>query len=431
MREDVLWSSCGGPIVGNIKHGKKYPFGTVTAAQYEQDLAQIRLTLAEAVARLQNKETSDIEAVTGSITQVNAKIELIKTDLTDINGILTELRSSIKTLDNKHEADKTALQGQINAFNSALALLTQTVNANNTAVNARLNSFESRITDNVTKTTELQATVTAMGGQISGIQSDVSNVKTRMTNYEVLQSSLRQQILNTAENMSTGFDAVNNNINVINNNISGIKADMSQNQADMTVLIGQLNQRITALEGSAPLEIISFTASPNICEKGGSENIVLTWNISGNPTSVRINGNPVSGNTVTMQNVSEPTAYVLTAVDEKGISVTKSLTITFINHILYGATTAATMTANVVKGLDHDEFSETVKRKITVTVNNEYIVYAYPKRLGTVQFEVAGFTGGFEAPATISVDNHSGFSEDYYVYRSSNILTGTYVVTVK
>ena len=60
----------------------------------------------------------------------------------------------------------------------------------------------------------------------------------------------------------------------------------------------------------------------------------------------------------------------------------------------------------------------------------EYIYYAYPKRLGTSEFMVNDFTGGFEDPAIVSIDNHSEFYEDYYVYRSANKLSSTFEVHV-
>ena len=43
---------------------------------------------------------------------------------------------------------------------------------------------------------------------------------------------------------------------------------------------------------------------------------------------------------------------------------------------------------------------------------------------------VNDFTGGFEDPAIVSIDNHSEFYEDYYVYRSANKLSSTFEVHV-
>ena len=58
------------------------------------------------------------------------------------------------------------------------------------------------------------------------------------------------------------------------------------------------------------------------------------------------------------------------------------------------------------------------------------MVYALPTRLGTVTFTVGGFTGGFEAPETLSITNVNGYAENYYVYRSTNKNLGTVSVVV-
>ena len=43
----------------------------------------------------------------------------------------------------------------------------------------------------------------------------------------------------------------------------------------------------------------------------------------------------------------------------------------------------------------------------------------------------SGFEGGFNAPVTVSINNHSGYAEDYYVYRSVNPLESALEITVK
>ena len=51
----------------------------------------------------------------------------------------------------------------------------------------------------------------------------------------------------------------------------------------------------------------------------------------------------------------------------------------------------------------------------------EYIIFAHRTALGTSSFAVGGFPGGFEPPVTVTGHtNSAGFSENYYVYRSTN-----------
>jgi hypothetical protein len=63
--------------------------------------------------------------------------------------------------------------------------------------------------------------------------------------------------------------------------------------------------------------------------------------------------------------------------------------------------------------------------------SGEYVYYAYPSRLGTATFTVGGFANGFSTiPSTLSVTNSNGYSENYYIYRSSNANLGSNTVVV-
>jgi hypothetical protein len=50
--------------------------------------------------------------------------------------------------------------------------------------------------------------------------------------------------------------------------------------------------------------------------------------------------------------------------------------------------------------------------------------------MGTRSFKVGGFDGGFTLYDTISFTNASGYTEEYYVYRSDNAGLGQTSVTV-
>lgn len=56
MRKDVMWNTDCGPIVGEIKHGKRYENGNVTEKQYSQDkdnLSGILESLNSRIAKLE------------------------------------------------------------------------------------------------------------------------------------------------------------------------------------------------------------------------------------------------------------------------------------------------------------------------------------------------------------------------------------------
>ena len=103
-----------------------------------------------------------------------------------------------------------------------------------------------------------------------------------------------------------------------------------------------------------------------------------------------------------------------------------------IDPIYYGiSTTGSSFTEGVVEALASNAISNTKGRTFSVSPStNDYIVYALPTRLGTVTFTVGGFSGGFNAPETVSVTNVNGYAEDYYVYGSVNKNLGTVSVVV-
>lgn len=194
--------------------------------------------------------------------------------------------------------------------------------------------------------------------------------------------------------------------------------------------IESISRRVSVLEKNGPLEIISLTATPDICEKGKSENIVLSWEIRGDYDYLSINGMTVTGREYTVRNVTADTEFVLTAVKQNE-RVTKKVSVKFINFVYYGVTSDETMSRSIVKALEYNKFTDDLNMDVEVEANDQYIVFAYPKRLGKVVFRAGVLEGGFKEPAVVSVDNHNTYYEDYYVYRSYQKLIGTPVITVK
>ena len=195
--------------------------------------------------------------------------------------------------------------------------------------------------------------------------------------------------------------------------------------------IATINQRLANLEGGEAIGILSFTATPQTCEKGVTENIVLEWETKGDVKTTKINGEVVSGNTKTIKNVQSNQEFTLTVSDAKGITDSKKVSVTFSNYIYWGTDTSGLMTEGTVKGLDYSELTDQRTRNISTNPYGAYVYYSYPKRLGASIFSVSGFTGGFTSPETVVINNPSGYQEDYYVYRSVNKLTGSLEIVVK
>lgn len=105
-----------------------------------------------------------------------------------------------------------------------------------------------------------------------------------------------------------------------------------------------------------------------------------------------------------------------------------------IDPLYYGKTTETSGFSEAdIEGLANSEVTNDntqIWDSIT-TGSGEYMLFAFPKRLGLVSFWIGGFEGGFEAPETVSVTNANGYTEDYYAWRSTNANLGATVVETR
>ena len=182
--------------------------------------------------------------------------------------------------------------------------------------------------------------------------------------------------------------------------------------------------RLAALE-YVPVAIKAFTANPATIEMGSTPTVTLQWVIEGDWDTLTLNGNAVTGQYTTVQ-ASATTTYTLVAADDQTES-TKTATVTAANQVYWGAAA----NTDSVTTLANKTLSNTKSRTITVNAGSgTYIIYALPKRLGTVTFKVNGFDGGFSSPEEKNLTNASGYSEAYYVYKSTNAGLGNTTVVI-
>lgn len=157
-------------------------------------------------------------------------------------------------------------------------------------------------------------------------------------------------------------------------------------------------------------------------------------------TNLTLTGGSYLGPTVSTIAATYPTAvgltkvFTLTATDGS-VSPTSAITYTFLNLRFWGVSAndgiAPAYDEAFVEGLSNSELSNSGSKTFTLTAGpTEYIIFASRTALGARTFTVNGFTGGFEAPQTVSVTNTAGFTENYYVYRSTNLNLGATTVVV-
>lgn len=515
MRESTMWATQGGPIIGEIKNGKKYPFGTVSATQYEEEMAALNTEisglnsavvacqgtlsglqsaldtlsgqygatvpgLSQAVSdiRVQVGEvnaalTAAVASLTASISEVDAKadtqaaaIGTLSSDLgavtdlatgtaataaanseaiTGIRDAITQMRASIAEnaaeinafnsaiteLTSTQNVDRATLTARIAAAENSVTALSQTVEGYNTSLSNQISGLRADMTVNSQDIAVIKNTLQIQGAAVESVENRCSAVENRMNSQEVGMATLRQQLLNSVMNIENEIEQVVTDKAAIKADLAELTASVNAYEADTAITLRELNNRVSALEDSIPLEILNFRATPDVCEIGGSENVILSWNIQGTIAQITLDGQDVTGETqATKANVRENTSYLLNVADRRGNTARATASVKFVNHVFWGTSASSEATEATLKGLDHTELSDVRARTFNVSPNFEYIYYGYPKRLGTSEFKVNDFVGGFEDPEIVSVDNHAGFYEDYYIYRSANKLNSSFEVHV-
>lgn len=410
-------------------------------AMHTEDMLEVNAKIAaaetsvNAVTATANKNKSDItaanskiSALESSVNALNSNIESAETEITANKARIGSVEVSVTQISSRQNTDKAELQSRINTVSAKADAVTAEFNEYETATSEALQAASAAVSDISAQVTALRAT---QSSDKAALQNSIASINSNVTSLSNELSVYKQQNSQQMTSMQASVLATNDNIGLVRAGLTSLESSYNSWKGETNENITEINRKIDEIMGYEAVEIKSFKATPNICESGGSENVVLSWEITGSVSSIKINGQTVTGNSVTMPNVRTDTEYTLTVNPTIGTAVSKTVNVHFVNHIYWGTTKSDTMSQSVVKGLANTVMSDDIVRDVTLTLNDEYAVYAYPKRLGTVQFEVSGFTGGFEAPVTIKVDNHSEYQEDYYVYRSTRKLTGTAVFKIK
>lgn len=188
-----------------------------------------------------------------------------------------------------------------------------------------------------------------------------------------------------------------------------------------------------------PIAINSFTNNILTAEIGSTVNSVrLSWTLNKEADSVSLDGESQSTGTSGSKSFTnlgltydKHKIWTLRVTDKALTVAEKTTTISFLNGVYYGASAApATLDSAFILGLTKNLRSSKLT-SVNVTADaGEYIYYCVPTRFGTCSFAVGGFSGGFTLVDTISFTNASGYTEDYYVYRSDNVGLGATTVTI-
>lgn len=216
---------------------------------------------------------------------------------------------------------------------------------------------------------------------------------------------------------------------VTSGNISTALGYTPAKSDDVTSILARLD----ALEYVA-IAIKSFTNTVGTVEMGSTiTSVTFNWSLNKTPTSLKLGTTALStsatSHTLSGQSITSNTTYKLTAADAKN-SATKTTSISFVNGVYYGAAAISTVNSEFILSLTRSLQSSKAKTFSATAGSDQYIWYAVPTRYGACTFNVGGFDGGFTLVNTVSFTNASGYTENYYVYRSDNANLGTQTVKV-
>lgn len=210
---------------------------------------------------------------------------------------------------------------------------------------------------------------------------------------------------------------------------AGDAADITYDNATYPTVESALNNILY----NAPT-ITSFTNDQNSVENGSTiTSTQLDWTISGTITSQSINqgvGSIATGLRTKTHSSSYSTnrTYTLT-ISDGTTTTTRNTTITFLNSNYYGVSANTSLTSGQVNALSNALASGRTQTR-TITATSQYIYIAYPAAYGAATFTVNGLTNNDWTLSTQSHTNASGAMVSYNVYRTNNLLTGTYTIEV-
>lgn len=218
--------------------------------------------------------------------------------------------------------------------------------------------------------------------------------------------------------------------------VEGTAAELDKElNASLSVKLAVMEGQIADLMYKA-IAVNSFTCSVTTAEIGSTvTNPVLTWSLNKKPASLMVADRVVSavqsGSKTMTESITANRKYTIEATDERDAVATKEVSISFLNGVYYGvASEPSAYDSAFVLGLTKTLRSSKLPSFNVTAGDGQYIYYCLPTRLGTCKFTVGGFTGGFTLIDTIAFTNASGYTENYYIYRSDNAGLGATAVGV-
>lgn len=192
----------------------------------------------------------------------------------------------------------------------------------------------------------------------------------------------------------------------------------------------------------------SISPSSSTYEIGSTKDIKFTWSFKVGTNAAELSSLTFRGaakdetlTSETVTGISSTSSYKVIGTRKDGKKETKDATayVYFYNKYYFGyAADTGTIDSAFIKKLKAKTGWASSKPKFTENAScatGNYIWLAYPSSLGTSSFKMNGFNGGFKlmtinGKTTVPFTNDSGYTEDYYVYRSVEHSLGSIEIQV-
>ena len=182
--------------------------------------------------------------------------------------------------------------------------------------------------------------------------------------------------------------------------------------------------------------ISSFTNDQGTLEIGSTVTATgLGWALAGAAITSQSLNNGINGMALALRGTNHTSTYTTdrtyTLTVSDGITTpTASTSIAFSHKRYWGVSANATLTDGQVIALSKEFSATRVKGAFSLSAAAKYLYYAYPASWGAASFTVNGLPSTAWTLVTRAFVNASGNSTSFNIYRSDNLLTGTYSIEV-
>ena len=292
-------------------------------------------------------------------------------------------------------------------------------------INQRLTALELKVDAQDDSIDDLRTNISSVVSLCNSLSARLNTVEYNVTSQGNSINDLRNQIsalLSTCNGLNARL------ITTANSRINDLSSDYNDLVARVAVTesgLAATNSNLNALQSNYLHDIAEITS--NVATTDGKVNALTARHIN-DMSAIQSQLQNINAN---MQSINESIINLderVTALEEGPQPEPPTPLPKF--YVYYGGSAVETPSAAAVSSLPFVIYTDTVYRTVSIPCTNQYCYYCIPADQPNVEFEVSGFTGGFENPVTVPITINEE-TVNYKVYRSTQILNGTATYKIK